>query len=76
MRLVPLVHRALPMPDLTGGPGRSRDRCLTVALQSLGSSLRASDGRDIPFAREMVEKAFPNRGAAAPARPVIAAQRT
>jgi hypothetical protein len=32
-------------------------------------------GRDIPFAREMVEKAFPNRGAAAPARPVIAAQR-
>jgi hypothetical protein len=35
-------------------------------------------GRDVPFAREMVEKAFPNRGAAAPAapaRPVIAAQR-
>ena len=35
-------------------------------------------GRDIPFAREMVEKAFPDRGAAAPAapaRPVIAAPR-
>ncbi len=35
-------------------------------------------GRDVPFAREMVEKAFPNRGAAtpaSPARPVIAAQR-
>ncbi len=35
-------------------------------------------GRDVPFARAMVEKAFPNHGApapAAPAKPVIAAQR-
>jgi hypothetical protein len=35
-------------------------------------------GRDVPFARQMVEKAFPNRGAAAPAapaRPVIGARR-
>ena len=35
-------------------------------------------GRDVPFAREMVEKAFPGRGTPAPsppARPVIAAPR-
>ena len=37
-----------------------------------------SPGRDVPFARAMVEKAFPDRGATAPssaARPVISTQR-
>jgi hypothetical protein len=46
-----------------------------AAARALAAGL---PGRDIPFARAMVEKAFPNRdgGApAAPARPVIAAQR-
>jgi hypothetical protein len=42
-------------------------------------ALRAGvPGRDVPFAREMVEKAFSNRGAPAPpapSRPVITAQR-
>ena len=61
-----------------------------VHMKSMGLEDRAAEaaaaaralaagipGRDIPFARQMVEKAFPNRGAAAPAapaRPVIAAQ--
>jgi hypothetical protein len=39
------------MPDLTGGPGRSRESCLTIELQSAASTLRASDGREIRFAR-------------------------
>jgi hypothetical protein len=62
-----------------------------VHLKSMGLEDRAAEaaaaaralaagipGRDVPFAREMVEKAFPNRGAtapAAPARPVIGARR-
>jgi len=54
VRRLPLVHRALPMPDLTDGPGQRRDRCLAVALQSVASSLRASDGREVPFARAVL----------------------
>jgi len=55
VRGLPLVHGALSMPDLTGAGGpRSGDACLAVALQSLASSLRASDGRDVPFARAVL----------------------
>lgn len=55
MRGLPLVHGALPMPDLTRAGGRtSGDACLVLALQSLASSLRAGDGRDVPFARAVL----------------------
>ncbi len=48
------------------------------AAASARALAAGTPGRDIPFAREMVEKAFPSRGAPAPsspARPVIAAPR-
>jgi len=46
-----------------------------AAARALAAGL---PGREVPFAREMVEKAFPNRGAGAPspaAKPVISAPR-
>jgi hypothetical protein len=46
-----------------------------AAARALASGI---PGRDVPFAREMVEKAFPGRGTAAPsppAKPVITAPR-
>jgi hypothetical protein len=42
------------MPDVTGGAVRGGDAGLAVSLRSVASSLRASDGRDIPFVRAVL----------------------
>jgi len=63
------VHlKAMGLPD--------RAAQAAAAARALAAG---TPGRDVPFARSMVEKAFPDRGASPPpaaARPVIAAQRT
>lgn len=44
------------MPDMAYGSSETRegDCCLNISLQSLASHIRASDGRDTPFARAIL----------------------
>ncbi len=35
-------------------PASSREQCLIISLRNVASSLRASDGRDVPFARAVL----------------------
>jgi hypothetical protein len=44
------------MPDIADGkaPTGGRDGCLEISLQPVASHIRASDGREIPFARAML----------------------
>jgi hypothetical protein len=38
-----------------GGAGQDiREQCLAISLQSVASTIRASDGRDIPFSRALL----------------------
>ena len=71
-----LAARLLTAAVHLGGMGLP-DRAAQAAAASRALAA-GTPGRDVPFARTMVEKAFPNRGApapAAPAKPVITASR-
>ncbi len=66
MRVLPLVHRVVPVPAVNAGAADSAapkevaampNDCIVVSLDREASRIKASDGREIPFTRAVLKLA-------------------